>query len=161
MVLDLNPLAVVLVDRIVQSEDDAKRAFETIDAAVVEAIDQYVMALLSGDASGGEDVQFTVNLRTSPAVNQVLVDAIAGDEQFESTAKLVAQGVASVLGGESSVAWELCGPDECRRHLNAVVRNGAYGFDDREAFVEAAIAWFLRERCGSECTPNSGETHAE
>jgi hypothetical protein len=133
-------LVVMLAKRAAQSSQKDNR--EVVEAVITEAVDEYLVALLAGQASGDEDELFTLSLDTSPLGEQVLDGLVAEDERFASTADLVRQGIASIcaVGSEGThVGWEI---GTHRQWLDAVVKNEAYAFDAREAVVESAVAWY-------------------
>lgn len=143
--LELNPLAVALAERQVLARED-ERAFASVDALIVEAVDEYVIALLAGEASGGEDEQFSVDLGGSDVVERALVDVVEGDDRFESTADLVAEALASLLGPDATSTVDIRGLSDRRDRLDAVVQNEVFAHDDREAVVESAVARFVAKR---------------
>ncbi|ELY39870.1 MBL fold metallo-hydrolase [Natronorubrum tibetense] len=138
IVLDLNPVAVTLAERAVEEMGDDS---DPVDAAIVAAVDQYIAALLAGEASGCKDERFTVSFDGSRAVERALTTVVDEHKQFESPTDLVTNGLASLLGSDSSGVREVSGLGVYRQHLNAIAANEAYVFNEVAEIVEAAIAW--------------------
>ena len=160
MTLELDRLAVILVETCVRSRDDetadecdrSDGGIETatsVDEAIVAAVDEYITALLAGEASGTEDERFAVTVDASPAVEAALEsigDSGSGSPESSGSEATtdVAEGIASILGDRRTVAREVFGLAAYRNHVDAIERNEDYVFDETEAIVEAAIAWALR-----------------
>jgi len=141
MTLDLNPLAVALAGRIAMRGSGDEEDAAPVDEAIVEAVDEYVVALLAGDASGTDDERFAVDIDASRTVDRALTNFIREDDRFDSTAALVASGVASILDSGPSRTRDVSDLDAYRRHLDAIRDNDAYAFSDTVEIVEAAIVW--------------------
>lgn len=140
MVVTLNPLAVALAERSVATTNDGP---QTVDALVTEAVHQYVLALLAGKATGDEKDRFSVDLTGSLGVEQAIDELVGRNDEFTSTAALVAKGMATALGGTVDQTVKLRDSADYREYLDAVVRNASYVFDSQEEVVEAAIIWHL------------------
>jgi hypothetical protein len=141
--LDLNPLAVALAERVARRESGDNSRDTSIDRTLVEAVEQYVVALLAGEASGTEEERFVVAFEGSRTVEQALDNLVEGDERFESVSALVAEGIASALDCGGSGTREITGLGIYRRHLDAILNNSAYVFEDDTEIVEAAIARYF------------------
>lgn len=139
--LDLDPLAVALAERALSGEGNDDTNHRSVDEVIVVAVDRYVLSLLSGEASGGQDERFTIDLAASEAVERTIGHIVDGDDRFESTTELVSAGVVSVLGNELGGKREIHGLESFRKQLGAIKDNEAFAFDDVEGIVEAAIAW--------------------
>ena len=148
--LDLNPLAVALAERAASRERGENRRDEPVDAVIVEAVEQYVVALLAGEASGTEAERFVVAFEGSRTVEQALNRLVGEDERFESSSALVAEGIASALDYGGSGTREIIGLGGYRRHLDAIRDNDAYVFEDVTEIVETAIARYAISASSSE-----------
>lgn len=141
--VELNPLAIALVERALSGDNTVTPTDASLEEGIVAAVEEYVLALLAGEASGGVDEQFAVDVTGSRAVDDALAAVVSGDEQVGSTAELVADGLAAALGREATGRREIQGLGGYRQYLDAAVENDAYGFADRDAVIEAALLWFL------------------
>lgn len=139
--LTLHPVAVALADRLARSEAADSGACPSVDAVVAEAVDRYLVALLAGEATGGPDERFVVDLDGSPLADRALAAIVDETTAVASTQELVAEGVSALLREDPTANREVRGLDAHRARLYAVVANDAYVFDDVAAVVEAAIAW--------------------
>lgn len=137
--LALRPLAVALATREAQTEPE----WDSVDSVIVEAVDRYVMALLSGDASGGADERVTLDARASPVLERAL-DAVA-DERGDDLSELVSAGLASLLGDGGESPRTVDGLAAHEHYLDAIVQNEAYTFDSPAAVVDAAVVWFVAD----------------
>ncbi|WP_330630111.1 MBL fold metallo-hydrolase [Halocatena halophila] len=134
-------LARVLLERSIAGTSE----HESIDTAIVAAVEQYVIALLGGDADGTEPLELSLAVEGSDATNRVLETVVTADDRFDSIGALVQTGIASVLGADVSGEMAVSGLGAYRQQLRAIVANDAYAFADRAAVVEAAILWYYLE----------------
>jgi len=141
LTVSLNPLAVALAKWSVTTS--GQEDVQTVDDFVTEAVRQYVVALLAGEASGSEKQGFAVDLTGSPTVEQTIEDLVRSSGELDSTADLLAKGVAAALGTEIESAVEIRNMDDHREYLDAIVRNESNGFTNHKEIVEAAINWQL------------------
>jgi putative mRNA 3-end processing factor len=131
--VELEPIAAVLAGR---AAGDRSR-----DAYVAEAVETYVLALLSGEATGSDDERFSLELDIAPAGESLLADA-AADAGFDSLPAAAVRGIVTALDVDDD-SVEL--PVEYRAQLDAAVRNDDFAFTDRAAVVGAAVAYVLAE----------------
>ncbi len=130
-------LARVLLERSVGETGE----HQSIDAAIVAAVDQYVIALLGGDVAGTEPLELSLAVEGSDAAKRVLETVVGADDRFDSVDSLVQTGIVSVLGATENGELAVAGLDAYRQQLRAIVANDAYAFADISAVVEAAILW--------------------
>lgn len=108
---------------------------------VADALESYVVALLSGEADGAEPTPFTVDIDAEPAVEELLA-ASASEAGIGSTSELLEAGLVAALDAEERTVSL---PPDAVERLDAVLANGAYGFTDRSAVVETALRRSLVE----------------
>lgn len=134
LTLRVNPLALALAQR-AMSNEQASSPTHVLEAAV----ETYIVALLAGDATGDETERVDIDVTASAAVDEALNQLIDESTEFESTAGLVAEGVARAVGGER--VREVEGLGTYRRQLEAIATNDNYIFDDVSEVVDAALVW--------------------
>nr|WP_256478352.1 MBL fold metallo-hydrolase [Halorussus limi] len=139
--VSLDPLAVALAEWSVTTSD--QEDVQTVDDFVTEAVRQYVVALLAGEASGSEKQGFAVNLTGSPTVEQTIEDLVRNSGELDSTMDILAKGIAATLDTDIDSAVEIRNMDDHREYLDAIVRNESNTFTNHEEIVEAAINWQL------------------
>ncbi|MBV0925183.1 MBL fold metallo-hydrolase [Halomicroarcula limicola] len=131
--LDLDPLAIALAARAAEGES-VERWIET-------AVENYVLALLAGEAAGDPDARLTVDIETSPVLDSVLTATVDDDDRFDSVRGLVTTALADQLSDTTGIetAESIRLPEPTERYLDAIVANDEYGFETVADVAETAI----------------------
>lgn len=144
--LNLNPLAVTIAERAVSEGGDNNSGEVTTDDWILEAVDEYVIALLSGEATGRAAERFQIDVEASDMVERLVDELLEEELGPESASELIAEGIASTLMGEVNTVREIPGLIEYQQHLEAIISNEAYVFSEPEELVEAAMTWHYLSR---------------
>lgn len=98
-----------------------------------------MVALLPGEATGGEQERFAIDLGGSESIDRA-IDGVLDEEEFGSVSELLAGGLAASLWIEVSTEREIPGLPDSEDHLEAIVANEEFVFSGKAGIVEAAIA---------------------
>lgn len=124
--VDVSPFTSLLVDQAAEELSP--------DAFVNEAVDAYVLALLSGEVTGDE--AFSVDVGVDPAGDDLLRDATV-DAGFDSLSAAVIDGIETALDADARTVY--LAADQWAL-MDAAVTNEGYAFTDYTGFVDAAVA---------------------
>lgn len=140
----IDPLLAAVAERAVeQSSYSGAADVSSVDALATEAVIEYSLALLSGDAAGDDSEQFQLDVTASSGMEQLLSDTVADSDEFDSASGMTSEGMAAVLSDSARQTIAVQNVDSVGEHLDAIVQNDAYIFDDKDAVVETAIVWQL------------------
>lgn len=132
--IQLNPVTVALAT----TQTDGTHTLTTVTAA---AVDEYVAALLAGDAAGDTDDTFSIDFEGSQAAAAAISSATNVDTN--NLSELVSDGLAAAIANDTAVKNDVEISERHTSYLEAIVTNESYVFDNQEAVVEAAIAWSI------------------
>jgi hypothetical protein len=145
----------------------APRAVEETqpEAAVAAALQEYLVAVLAGDADAEQPRQLSVGVDATPAVEAALAEAAVTTDRFADSEALIGAATAAALGVGNEVGGdggEGGGQDDehdepvslptarpvpalatYADQLDGVLANDDYGFETETAVVDAAVAWAL------------------
>lgn len=137
--VSVNPLVAAFAERATDNDSE-----ETTRVGVItDAVTEYSMALLSGDAAGDETEAFSVDVTANSGIEQLLAESVPDTDKFDAERALTTEGIAAVLTGDAQRTVEVRDADVVSRQLDAIVQNGAFVFENHQAVVEAAIVWYL------------------
>jgi len=137
--VSVNPLVAAFAERAADNDSEEM----TKVGIITDAVTEYSMALLSGDAAGDETETFSVDVTANSGIEQLLADSVPDTDQFEAERALTTEGIAAVLTGDAQRTVEVRDADTVSRQLDAIVQNDAFVFENHQAVVEAAIVWYL------------------
>jgi len=141
VMLTVHPLIVALAERVIGAADEANR--DSLEVIFTTAIDRYLAALLAGDATGGSEEVFDLEVTGSEATERALAVLTERDDQATSIAELACLGLATRLTGDTTAEEQSIDLRVSERQLDAVVGNDRFAFETRTAVVETALLRYL------------------